>query len=87
MNKYFMVKINMSEIIMVQIKMVQIFMAKLAMTKRCSNKQTNQRPCQKLPIFFENCDFVRYVLWCHFNPMVIMGNCVKWLIWLVRSWK
>ncbi len=27
--------------------------------------------------FFENCNFVRYFLWCHFNPMVIMGSCVK----------
>ncbi len=26
-------------------------------------------------------------LWCYFTPMVIMGSCAKWLIWVLKNSK
>ncbi len=46
-------------------------------------KKHGRRPLK----FYKNCSFVRYILWCHFNAMLIMEWSVKWLIWMLNNLK
>ncbi len=39
------------------------------------------------PIFFKTIILLDIFLWCHFKVIVIMGSCVKWLIWVLKNSK
>jgi hypothetical protein len=42
------------------------------MIKGCNHNQMSQKNVERPPKLYKNYNFVRYILWCHFNAMLII---------------
>jgi hypothetical protein len=49
-----------------------------------NHDQMNQKQCQMIT---KIATLIHMFMWCHFNAMLIMKSCVKWVIMNVNEFK